>query len=77
MIYAAIFTFLALLGFDLPRLLRERNGREIMVYSILCCITLFYMVQFALGCSVWSPMKELSEIFKKLGLNYAIWQGHG
>jgi|GEM_PF-4688392 len=77
MIYAAILAFLALLLFDLPRLLRERNARELTVYSVLCCITLLYMVQSALGAPIFSPIRELSEIFKSLGLNYALWQGHG
>ena len=77
MIYFAVGFFLFFLLFDLPALIREKARRELLVYAVLSGITLIYLVQYALGLPVFSPIKTLSEFAEKtLKLNYALWQGH-
>ena len=78
MIYFAVGIFLIFILLDLPALIREKAPRdELLVYAVLSGITFVYLVQYALGAEVFSPIKELSEFAEKtLKLSYALWQGH-
>jgi len=76
MIVPAVFLFCGLLALDLPSLLRERR-RELAVYLVLGAVTLLFMVQYAAGAEIFSPIKYVSIFFERvLGLNYELWQGH-
>ena len=77
MIVPAVFLFCGLLVLDLPALLRERRRRELAVYLVLGAVTLLFMVQYAVGVEIFSPIKYVSIFFERvLGLNYELWQGH-
>ena len=77
MTYIVIFVFLALFLFDLPALLRERDWRALGVYAAMSVVAFIYVLRFARGEEVWSPIKAMSLFFEQtLGLNYEMWQGH-
>ena len=76
MIYIWIIIFLVLIFFDLPALIREKNRKELVVYSVLSCLTLIYIIQYALRLDIFSPIKTLSVLVKRMGLDYELWQGH-
>ena len=77
MSYFLFALFLALLLFDLPNLLRQRNRKQLIAYAILSAITLMYIIGFITEAEVFSFIKVLSEFFDRtLGLNYQSLQGH-
>ena len=75
-IFALLF-FAALLCCDLPALLRKGDRRELLAYALVSGVTLVYLMQFAMGAEIFSPIKALSEfVGHTLGLSYELWQGH-
>lgn len=77
MIVLAVVVFALLVLYELPKLVREKKRRELAVYAVLSAITLVYIIRFAAGRGVFSPIKELSRfVGDTLHLSYEIWQGH-
>ena len=76
-LFITLVIFLVIAAIDLPVLLKNKNRNELVLYLVIAAITLIYCVPYALDIEVFSPIKLLSEfVGNKLGLNYALWQGH-
>ena len=77
MTYFLFALFLALVLYELPKLIRQRNHKQLIAYAILSTITLIYIIGFTVDAEVFSFIKTLSEFFDRtLGLNYQALQKH-
>ncbi|HBC25847.1 MAG TPA: hypothetical protein DC013_00385 [Ruminococcaceae bacterium] len=65
-----IFIFLAILGIDLPPLIRSRNRREIVVYSLVYLFALALCFLYAAGVEIPSPVMVLGDMMKSVGISY-------
>ena len=66
-----------MVSLDLPALIRDREWRELLIYSIIAALAGIYLVCFVLDIKTFSFIQALSLLTEKtLGLNYELWQGH-
>lgn len=65
-----IFIFLAILGIDLPPLIRNRNRREIVIYSLVYLFALVLCFLYASGVRIPSLVMVLGDMMKSVGISY-------
>lgn len=55
---------------DLPRLLKRRNRREIIIFSLIAALALLYAALLFSGLDFKSPIDQLHQLYSDIGLNY-------
>ncbi len=70
MILLLIISFLGIAFLDMPKLIKNKDKKEIIVFSIFFIFAFVMSLLHILGVKIPSPMQGIQNIIKKLGINY-------
>lgn len=66
MIVLLVLAYAVLIAFEVPKLVREKSWRELIVYSALMSLAFVLCVLEILNIQVWNPVKTTQYFVKSL-----------
>lgn len=66
MILLLILLYLAVIAFEVPRLIKEERWRELIAFSVFMAVAIAVSLPLALGVKLPNPTKLLAQIFGPL-----------